>query len=188
MKEYTYTKRELQIIRTKEPLAIADEEILVLYNKAYRRNDLNCMNHLVDVYPDVSDRLLSFDFQLKIIESTYEEQYIYPILCPTDTNSEGRIKNIVTYLTGQRDWPESLRKRLYDTIPYRLVFDYWLEEFVRDYEAAPLWEVYFTGQQELARPIKQRRITSLEELVYRTVNYFEHYNPNISAQSAEMSD
>ena len=188
MKRYTYTEREVQIITSKRPLEISNEEFLALYSKAYRRDKIEDITHIGNVYPEIEDRVFSSEFMKKHDHpADYEDRYLRPIFCPADRNTEGRIRDMVCYLTSSLDWSKAMQQRLRTTVPYRLVFNYWLDEYVRDYEPAALWESFFTGQKELARILALRGIPSLDMLVYRTVDYFERYAPIDSARSAESA-
>lgn len=183
MRRYAYTEREVLILTSKEPLEISDEEFLALYHKAHHRNSINFLKHLNHVYPEISDRVFSYDFiKNHLFTVDLEENYIYPILCPVNRTTEGRICNMVSYLTGKMRWPQSMRNRLYTTVPYRQVYNYYLDRYVKDFETEPLWEVFFLGQPELAQVIEKRRISSYEELVYRTMNYFDRYVQSIYAK------
>lgn len=83
---------------------------------------------------------------------------------------------MVYYLTGRTEWKQSFLWQLH-TVPYRLVFNYWLDEYVRDYMTVQLWENFFKGQDELSKIIEKRRISNFEELIYRTIDYFENLIP-----------
>lgn len=174
MKRCIYTKREVQIIQTKRPLAITDQEFLALYHKAFLRDKISHINHLGDVYPEIESRVFSDDFiAAHNNPADREDYYPHPILCPANRNTEARIKDMVCYLTGRTDWPKSYRCQLRTVVPYRLVFNYWLDKFVRDYAADPLWESFFLGQEELSRIITLRKISGFDELTYRTMVYFD---------------
>lgn len=62
MKRFIYTKREVQIIRTKKTIAITDEEFLALFHKAFLRHKIEHINHLGNVYPEIELRVFSDDF------------------------------------------------------------------------------------------------------------------------------
>lgn len=177
MKRFIYTKREVQIIRTKKPIAITDEEFLALFHKAFLRHKIEHINHLGNVYPEIERRVFSDDFiATHNNPADREDSYLYPILCPGNRNTETRIKDMVYYLTGRTEWKQSFLRQLH-TVPYRLVFNYWLDEYVRDYMTVQLWENFFKGQDELSKIIEKRRISNFEELTYRTIDYFENLIP-----------
>lgn len=171
-----YTKREVQIIETKRPIEILDEEFLALYRKAYLRDKIEHIKHLGEVYPEIETRVFSDDFIASHNDpADREEIYPHPILCPANRNTEARIKDMVCYLTGRTEWTKSLLCQLRSDVPYRLVFNYWLDEYVKDYVTEQLWEQFFLGQKELERIIKLREISSFDELTYRAMFYFDQY-------------
>lgn len=174
MGTYTYTKREMQIIKRKQPMDITDEEFLAVYNKAYHRNHIKYIMHLGEVYPDIEEWVFSYEFEEQHNDPADRENiYMFPILCQSGRNTEGRIRNMTAYLLGKLDWTSEFRKRLYALVPYRLDYNYWLEEYVKNYEAVPLWEDYFKGHEELSHMIELHSISSLDELEYRASEYFE---------------
>lgn len=187
MARLTYTKREVQIIQTKNPLVITDEEFLALYRKAFLRDKVEHIIHLGDIYPEIEKKVFSVDFIASHNDpADYEDNYPHPILCPTNRNTEARIMDMVCYLTGRAEWKKLMRCHLRTVAPYRLVFNYWLNEYVKDYVTTQLWENFFLGQKELERIIKQREISDFDELTYRTMVYFDRYVSLISSQSTEI--
>lgn len=82
---------------------------------------------------------------------------------------------MVCYLTGAENWSTSLQRQLHTTVHYRLVFNYWLDEYVKDFDADALWNAFFLGQEELSKVIELRGITGLDVLVYRAVEYYDRY-------------
>ena len=174
MKKCTYTEREVSILQSKTPIPIADEEFIALYHKAYHRDHLHYIIHLGNIYPNIEDRVFSDEFIEKHDNPADREcDYLFPILCPGSRNTMGRIRNMTAYLLGTLDWTLAFRQRLYDLVPYRLVFNYWLDEYVKDYDAVSLWDVYFRDCERLVRIIDRRGISSLAELEYRASEYFD---------------
>lgn len=174
MKKCSYTEREAKILKSEKPIPITDEEFLAIYHKAFQRDHLHYIKHLGNIYPDIEDRVFSDEFAEKHNDPADREcNYRFPILCPSDRYTVGRIRNMTAYLLGTVDWTLTYRKRLLSLVPSRLVFNYWLDEYVEDYDAVSLWEVYFKGTKKLAQMIEHRGITSLGELEYRTMEYFE---------------
>lgn len=174
MERFIYTKREVQIIRTKKPLEITDEEFLALFHKAFLRDKIEHMNHLGNVYPEIERRVFSDEFiAAHNNPADREDNYLYPILCPRNRNTEARIKDMVYYLTGRMEWKQSFFRQLH-SIPYRLVFNYRLDAYVKDYETEQLWENFFKGQDELSQIIEKRHISNFEELTHRAIDYFEN--------------
>lgn len=178
MGRFIYTKREMQIIQTKRAIAITDEEFLALHHKAFQRDKVEDIIHLGNLYPEIESRVCSDEFiAAHNNPADRENSYPHPILCPANRNTEARIKDMVCYLTGRTEWTKSLRHQLCTIVPYRLVFNYWLDEYVKDYMTAQLWENFFLGQKELSEIIEKRRISCFEEFTYRAVNYFENLPP-----------
>ena len=180
MKRYRYTEREAQIIQSQQPMPISNEDFLSLYHKAFMRDDIKHINHLGKVYPEIESRVFSDEFMNRHCDPA-DREYLYPhpILCPTNRYTIGRIKDIVCYLTGGSDWSNSFRKQLCATVPYRLVFNYWLDEYVKDYDVNALWEAFCLGQEELSSVLELRRISSLDVLAYRAREYYDrdvHYS------------
>lgn len=183
MNQYIYTKREVQILKALSPLAITDEEFLALCHKAYRHDRMKHFRYLVDTYPDISDRVFSIDFMDQHKNTADREaNYLYPILCPSNRHTEGRIKNMVCYLTGGLEWSESMQQTLYESVPYRLVFNYVIDEYVKDFDADALWDVFFLGQTQLSHMLHLRSIFSLDVLVYRAAEYFDRYGQSSCAE------
>ena len=178
MKAHTYTKRELKIVKTKKPLPISCEEYLALYHKAFCRGRIQTLNHMIDTYPDIAELVVSEEF-----EETYrdpadmESGCLFPILLSTTRYTQARVMDMAAYLLGKVEAPEKYAKLLRELVPFRLVFNYFTEEYVEDFLAAPLWENYFLGRAELRRVLEVRSIGSLDELVTRAADYFERLWP-----------
>lgn len=176
MKKFTYTEREVSILQSKIVMKITEEEFIALYNKAYRRDHIHYVIHLGNLYPDVEDRVFSNEFiETHRNPADRECDSRFPILCPSSRNTVGRIRNMTAYLLGTHDWTPAFRQRLYDLVPYRLVFNYWLSKYVKDYDAVFLWKFYFKSCEQLRKAIDRRGISSLAELEYRASEYFECY-------------
>lgn len=179
MKAHTYTKRELQIIRTKKPLAISCEEYLAIYHKAYCRDRIQTMNHLCGIYPEIAQEVISEEFEETHGDpADMEGCYRHPVLLETTRYTQARIMDMVAYLLGNLEAPKGYAKLLHELVPFRLVFNYFTDEYVADFRAAPLWENYFLGRAELRRVLELRSIRSLEELVVRACDYFERLSPH----------
>lgn len=178
MKEPTYTKRELQIIRTKKPLPISCEEYLAIYHKAFCRGRIRILNHMVDTYPDIAELVFSDKFEETHRDPADMEGCCpFPILLSTTRYTQARVMDMVAYLLGKVEAPEKYAKLLRELVPFRLVFNYFTDEYVEDFLAAPLWENYFLGRAELRRGLEARSIRSLDELVARAADYFERLWP-----------
>lgn len=178
MKAHTYTKRELQIIRTKKPLSISCEEYLSIYHKSFCRNKIEILNHLTDIYPDMLKLVISDEFQEKHGDPADMEGCCrFPVLLPTTRYTQARVMDMVAYLLGKLKAPHGYAKQLCDLVPFRLVFNYFTDEYVADFCAVPLWEDYFLGRAELRRVLERRSIRSLDELVVRAADYYEQLSP-----------
>lgn len=178
MKAHTYTKREIQIIKTKKPLSISCEEYLSIFHKAFCRNQIHILTHLWDIYPDMAKEVSSDEFEETHGDPADRESCCrFPILLPTMRCTQARIMDMVAYLLGKEEAPEEYIKRLHELVPFRLVFNYFLDEYVADFYAEPLWENYFLGLAELRRVLELRSIKSLDELIIRASDYFECLSP-----------
>lgn len=82
--------------------------------------------------------------------------------------------NVVAYLLEKTTAPETYICQLIQQVPYRLVFNYFTDEYVKDFYTEKLWENFFFGAGELYRSIQSYSIRSLEELMVRASEYFEH--------------
>lgn len=174
MKEHTYTKRELQIIRTKKSLPISCEEFLSIYQKAFCRDKIQTLNHMEDLYPDISELVFSDEFQEKHRDpADWESCCLFPVLLPTTRYTQARVMDMVAYLLGEVDAPKGYAEQLRKLVPFQLVFNYVSNKYVKNFYAAPLWDNYFMGRTELRRVLEARSIRSLEELVQRASDYFE---------------
>lgn len=183
MKTYTYTKREISIIRRKKPISILDEEFLSIYHKAYCRGRIEVLHHMCDLYPEIAEKVSSNEFQAKIHDPADQEDcYRYPIVINTTRFTQARIMNMVAYLHGQTNAPDAYIEQLLTLVPYREVFNFITEEYVKDFLAAPLWENYFLGVEDLQHAVRQRSIKSLEELVDRASEFFERLIPEICSK------
>lgn len=102
---------------------------------------------------------------------------LFPVLLMTTRYTQARVKDMVAYLLGKLEAPHGYAKQLRELVSFRLVFNYYRDEYVADFYAALLWENYFLGQAELRRVLELRSIKSLEELVVRASDYFERLSP-----------
>lgn len=196
MKAQTYTKRELHIIRSEKPLSITCEDYLALYHKAFCRDEIQTLNHLANVYPDMAVLVFSDEFQESHGNpADMEDCYQHPVLLDTTRYTQARVLDMVAYLLGRTKAPVKYARQLHELVPFRLVFNYFTDQYVADFLAVPLWEIYFSGRAELRRVLEKRSIKSLEELVVRACDYFEPVSPHhklnypfLPARSAGMSD
>lgn len=178
MNTYTYTKRELSIIRRKKPLSISNEEFLAIYHKAYYRERIQTLQHMCDLYPEIAEEVSSSAYQAKRHDpADQEHRYRYPIVINTTRFTQARIMNMVAYLHGQMNAPVAYINLLHTQVPYREVFNFITEEYVKDYLTVPLWENYFLGVDNLRHAVQHRSINSLGELVARASEFFERLVP-----------
>lgn len=178
MKANTYTKRELHIVRSKKPLSITCEEYLAIYHKAFCRDEIQTLNHLADTYPAMVVLVISDEFEETHGDPADMEGCCpHPVLLETTRYTQARVMDMVAYLLGKVEAPEEYARRLRELVPFRLVFNYFTDEYLADFYAAPLWENYFLGRAELRRVLEIRLIKSLDELVVRASDYFERLSP-----------
>lgn len=159
-------------------MPITCEEYLSIYHKSYCRNKIEVVNHLADIYPDMTVQVFSSEFEKTHGDPADREGCCpFPILLPTTRYTQGRVMDMVAYLLGQMEAPQEYAKQLCKQVPFRQVFNYFTDEYVADYCAEPLWEDFFLGQPKLHRVLELRSIGSLDELVVRAVDYFERLSP-----------
>lgn len=140
---------------------------------------------MVDIYPDISKEVFSTDFQENYGDPADQEcSCRFPILLPTTRYTQARVMDMVAYLLGQVEAPKEYAKQLHELVSCRLVFNYFSDEYVEDFNAAPLWEDYFLGIAELRHVLELRSIGSLEELVSRACDYFERLSPDFPTVSS----
>lgn len=169
-----YIEKKYQIMQTTPLMDITDEEFLFLFNQAFRKNDFELIEHLEEFYKENMDRTANIEFMEKHRNPADKEgDYIHPILCPTNRCTEGRIKDMVCYLTGDTDWPDLILHQLQTKVSYKLVFNYLIDDYVRDYDPDELWRLFFCGQTKLFKVIQLRGITGLDLLIFRATEYFE---------------
>lgn len=178
MKAHTYTKRELQIIITATPLSISCEEYLAIYHKAFCRDEIQTLNHMADIYPEMAEQVFSDEFEETHGDpADMEGCCLHPVLLETTRYTQARVLDMVAYLLGRTKAPKEYARQLHELVPFRQTFNYFTDKYVADFLAAPLWENYFLGRAELRRVLELRSIRSLEELVFRACDYFERLSP-----------
>lgn len=178
MKAHTYTKQERRVIRTKKPLPISCEEYLAIFHKAFCRDEIEILTHLWDTYPGIAMEVISDEFEETHGDPADMEGCCpHPVLLETTRYTQARVMDMVAYLLGRVEAPEEYARWLRELVPFRLVFNYFTDEYVADFHAAPLWENYFLGRTGLRRVLEIRSIKSLDELVVRASDYFERLSP-----------
>lgn len=152
------------------------EDFLLYYTKAYRRDNIKALAQLHEQFPEVAELAFDEDYLESLSDpADYEYQYRHPILIESKRMTQSRVLDMVAYLVGRHEAPDKYKHILTDRIVSRDVFNYQLERYQRDYDKIILWNCFFMGLPELHYIIEQRRIHSLDELIYRASSYFEKY-------------
>ena len=87
--------------------------------------------------------------------------------------TERRIMDMVAYLFFRDRAPKGYKHRLRTAaLPYRLMFNYSLDRYQKDYDRQELWSNFFLRLPDLRHKIERYRIHSLMELEYRAAEYF----------------
>ena len=81
--------------------------------------------------------------------------------------------DMVAYLFSRDRAPKGYKHRLRTAaLSYRLMFNYALDRYQKDYDRQELWTNFFLRLPELQQRIEDRHIRSLMELEYRAAEYF----------------
>ena len=84
-----------------------------------------------------------------------------------------RIMDMVAYLFSRDRAPNGYKHRLRTAaLSYRLMFNYSLDRYQKDYDRQELWSNFFLRLPDLRHKIERYRIHSLMELEYRAAEYF----------------
>lgn len=87
--------------------------------------------------------------------------------------TERRIMDMVAYLFSRDRAPKGYKHRLRTAaLSYRLMFNYSLDRYQKDYDRQELWSNFFLRLPDLRHKIERYRIHSLMELEYRAAEYF----------------
>lgn len=152
------------------------EDFLLYFTKAYKRTDIKALFQLYEQFPDVAELALDENYLDSLSDpADYEYRYRHPILIDSQRMTQNRVLDMVAYLLDKHEAPEKCNRILSDRIAYKEVFNYQIKCYQRDYDKTALWDYFFMGQPELHYIIEQRRIQSLDELIYRASIYFEKY-------------
>lgn len=152
------------------------EDFLLYYTKAYKRTNIKALTQLHEQFPEAAELAFDEDYLDSLSDpADYEYQYRHPILIDSKRMTQNRVLDMVAYLFGKHEAPDKYKQILSDRIAYHEVFNYQLERYQRDYDKTALWDCFFMGLPELRYIIEQRRIQSLDELIYRASSYFEKY-------------
>ena len=82
--------------------------------------------------------------------------------------TERRIMDMVAYLFSRDRAPKGYKHRLRTAaLSYRLMFNYSLDRYQKDYDRQELWSNFFLRLPDLRHKIERYRIHSLMELEYR---------------------
>lgn len=155
---------------------ISVEDFLIFYYKAYRRDNIEALSQLHDLFPEVAELAFDEDYiESRSDPADKEYMYRHPIVIATNRMTESRVLDMVSYLLGQVEAPGKYKDFLKTNIAFKKVFNYMIERYQRDYDKTALWDSYFMELPELRFMIERRYIRSLEELVYRASNYFEDH-------------
>lgn len=148
------------------------KKFLALYTEAQSKNDWSTLSLLETNYK-------SYFIDAVTAETAHnepsdnEDAFPCPILSDTEFFTYRRIMNIVTYLTGSPELAERYRFYLEHVIIYTLRTNSDNKKY-RCYDSDSLWEKFFLRCVALATVIRQRKISDIDELVYRTQEYFEN--------------
>lgn len=153
---------------------IGVEEFLIYYHKAYQRDNIDAMNLLGDLYPDVGKLAFDLNYISKRADPADEEALFcrHPITVSSIHMTEARVLDMAAYLCGKTKAPAEFRVRLQTDIPFREVFNFAVDRFQRDYDRDALWDNLFMQVPEFEWLLEKRKIRSLMELEYRASEYF----------------
>ena len=130
------------------------------------------LNHLADIYPDMTVQVFSSEFEETHGDPADREGCCpFPVLLTTTRYTQGRIMDMVAYLLGQAEAPQEYAKQLCKLVPFRLVFNYFTDEYVADFCAVPLIDGMYTYTSEIGNRIY---ISEDDYLVLHCVNNCEY--------------
>ena len=153
---------------------ISLEDFIYYYHIAHKRKNVCALNQLCHLYPELS----AVAFQNNSLSNRYDPSECdyyrwHPITMGSAYMTERRIMDMVAYLFSQDKAPRGYKRRLRTTaIHYRLMFNYSLDRYQKDYDRHELWVNFFLRLPELQQRIEGHRIRSLMELEYRAAEYF----------------
>lgn len=153
---------------------ISLEDFIYYYHIAHKRKNIRALNQLCDLYPELSAMAFQNDSLSKRYDpSEYDYYCWHPITLGSAYMTERRIMDMVAYLFSRDRAPKGYKHRLRTaTLPYRLMFNYALHRYQKDYDRHELWTNFFLRLPELQQRIEGRHICSLMELEYRAAEYF----------------
>lgn len=146
----------------------------MLYHRiAYQRGNINAMNQLVLLCPDLVEEQNNAAWVDDVRMDDWGESWIHPSASCSRRMTVRHVLDMVAYLLGRETAPRTYRQCLQEAgLPHRMVFNYALNRYQQDYDREALWRDYFLAQPELRQILEYRRIGSLGELEYRTTEYF----------------
>ena len=153
---------------------ISLEDFIYYYHIAHKRKNIRALNQLCHLYPELSAVAFQNDFLSKRYDpSEYDYYRWHPITLESAYMTERRIMDMVAYLFFLDKAPKGYKHRLRTaTLPCRLMFNYALDRYQKDYDRQELWSNFFLRLPELQQRIEDRRIRSLMELEFRAAEYF----------------
>lgn len=140
-----------------------EEDFLFYIKKAYEKGNIKAMNQMFHRFPSIAEKA-SNKYLLKEDFLEYAESEI-PV--------EKTVLRMVSYLLGKQHVPVEYCKLLRETIQYQETFNEKTFRYQKVYIKEDLWNHYFLFCKELKRVISIRKINSIEELLYRTGEYYE---------------
>lgn len=161
-----------ELVGLENAYSITYKKFLDLYTEAQSKNDWSTLSFLETQYK-------SYFIDAVAAETAHnepsdnEDAFPCPILSDTDFFTYRRIMNIITYLIGSPELAEKYRYYLEHVIAYKLRTNSDNKTY-RCYDSDSLWKEFFLHCATLAAVIRQRKIIDIDELVYRTQEYFEN--------------
>ena len=153
---------------------ISLEDFIYYYHIAHKRKNIRALNQLCHLYPDLSVMAFQNDSLSKRYDpSEYDYYCWHPITLGSAYMTERRIMDMVAYLFSRDRAPNGYKHRLRTAaLSYRLMFNYSLDRYQKDYDRQELWSNFFLRLPDLRHKIERYRIHSLMELEYRAAEYF----------------
>lgn len=149
------------------------EDFMLYQRIAYQRGNINAMNQLTLLYPDLAEKQNDAALMGDVRTDDWGETWIHPSTSGSSRMTSRHVLDMVAYLLGRENAPRTYRQRLKEAgLLHRTIFNYALDRYQQDYDREALWRDYFLAQPELRQILEHRRIGSLGELEYRTSEYF----------------
>lgn len=149
------------------------EDFMLYQRIAYQRGNINAMNQLTLLYPDLAEKQNDAALMGNVRTDDWGETWIHPSTSGSSRMTSRHVLDMVAYLLGRENAPRAYRQRLKEAgLLHRTIFNYALDRYQQDYDREALWRDYFLAQPELRQILEHRRIGCLGELEYRTSEYF----------------